>query len=79
MSKEAAYKSKGHKYYGDNYGRGGRKESKIKKALNGMATYDLLDAVAKEDAQRRRERDRLQSASLSGQSCPAVASSGGIK
>jgi len=79
MSKEAAYKSKGHKYMGLNYGRGGRSDSKITKALNGMASYDLLDAVAKEDAQRRRERERLKNASLSSQSCSGVPTSRGIK
>jgi hypothetical protein len=44
----------GHKYLGRNIGRGCRQYSKIVKALKGMATFDLLDAVAREDARRRR-------------------------
>ena len=53
MSKEAAYKSHGHKYYGDNYGRAGRKDSKIMRAMQGVASFDVLDDVAREDARRR--------------------------
>lgn len=53
-----AYKQTGHKYLGRNVGRGCRQYSKIVKALKGMATFDLLDAVAREDARRRRERER---------------------
>jgi len=53
MSKEAAYKARGHKYYGDNYGRAGRKDSKIMKAMKGVASFEVLDAVAREDAKRR--------------------------
>jgi hypothetical protein len=49
-----AYRQSGHKYLGRNVGRGGRQYSKIVKALKGMATFQLLDAVAREDARRRR-------------------------
>ena len=52
-----AYKQSGHKYHGRNVGRGCRQVSKVTRAVNGMATYDLLDEVAREDARRRRERD----------------------
>ncbi len=54
MSKEAAYKARGHKYLGDFYGRGGRKDSKIHKAMKGVASFSILDEVAKEDRQRAR-------------------------
>jgi hypothetical protein len=53
-----AYRQSGHKYLGRNVGRGGRQYSKIVKALRGMATFRLLDEVAREDARRRRERER---------------------
>jgi len=53
-----AYKQSGHKYLGRNVGRGCRQYSKIVKALKGMATFGLLDEVAREDARRRRERER---------------------
>jgi hypothetical protein len=53
-----AYKQTGHKYLGRNVGRGGRQYSKIVKALRGIASYDLIDAVMREDARRRRERER---------------------
>jgi len=51
-----AYRQSGHKYLGRNVGRGGRQYSKLVKALKGMATHALLEAVAREDARRRRER-----------------------
>ncbi len=53
-----AYRQTGHKYLGRNVGRGGRQYSKIVKALRGIASYDLIDAVMREDARRRRERER---------------------
>ncbi len=53
-----AYKQSGHKYLGRNVGRGCRQYSKIVKALKGMATFGLLDEVAREDARRRREKER---------------------
>ena len=56
MSKEAAYKSHGHKYHGDNFGRAGRKDSKIMRAMQGVASFDVLDAVARDDARRRNEQ-----------------------
>jgi hypothetical protein len=55
-----AYKQSGHKYLGRNVGRGGRQYSKIVKAMRGLATFGLLDEVAREDARRRRERERGQ-------------------
>ena len=55
-----AYKQSGHKYLGRNVGRGCRQLSKIYKALKGMATYALLDEVARDDARRRRERERQE-------------------
>jgi hypothetical protein len=55
-----AYRQSGHKYLGRNVGRGGRQYSKIVKALKGMATHALIDAVAREDARRRREREQEQ-------------------
>ena len=57
-----AYKQSGHKYLGRNVGRGCRQYSKIVKALRGMATHGLLEIVAREDARRRREREREASA-----------------
>jgi hypothetical protein len=55
-----AYKTAGpgHCYQGRNVGRGCRQYSKIVKALKGMATFGLLDEVAREDARRRREKER---------------------
>lgn len=66
MSKEAAYKSRGHKYYGDNYGRAGRKDSKIMRAMQGVASFDVLDDVAREDARRRAEAYRQKNAQSTG-------------
>ena len=48
-----AYKQTGHKYRGRNVGRGCWQESKVVRAVNGLASYDLLDEVAREDARRR--------------------------
>jgi hypothetical protein len=53
-----AYRMSGHKYLGRNIGRGCRQYSKIVKALKGMATHALLEAVAREDARRRRAREQ---------------------
>lgn len=53
-----AYKQTGHKYHGRNVGRGCRESSKIEKALKGVASFDLLDKIAREDARRRREREQ---------------------
>ena len=55
-----AYRMTGHKYLGRNVGRGCRQYSKIVKALKGMASFALLDEVAREDARRRRERERQE-------------------
>lgn len=57
-----AYKQSGHKYLGRNVGRGCRQYSKIVKALRGMASFALMDEVAREDARRRREKEREVSA-----------------
>lgn len=54
-----AYKQSGHRYLGRNVGRGCRQYSKMVKALRGMASFALLDEVAREDARRRRERENL--------------------
>jgi hypothetical protein len=56
MSKEAAYKATGHKYHGRNNGRGGRENSKIFKAMKGVASFDLLDSIARDDARRRNDQ-----------------------
>jgi hypothetical protein len=55
-----AYRMSGHKYLGRNIGRGCRQYSKIVKALRGLATFGLLDEVAREDARRRRDRERRE-------------------
>ena len=55
-----AYRMSGHKYLGRNIGRGCRQYSKIVKAMRGLATFGLLDEVAREDARRRRERERRE-------------------
>jgi hypothetical protein len=59
-----AYRQSGHKYLGRNVGRGGRQYSKIVKALKGMATHALIDAVLREDARRRRERERTMTSEV---------------
>jgi hypothetical protein len=51
----------GHDYFGKNEGRGGRKDNKIRSALKGVASFDLLNEVAAEDARRRRQQERRQS------------------
>ena len=55
-----AYRMTGHKYLGRNIGRGCRQDSKIVKALKGMATHALIDTVTREDARRRRERQQAE-------------------
>jgi hypothetical protein len=57
-----AYRQTGHKYLGRNIGRGCRQYSKIVKALRGMATHAFMEAVAREDARRRRAREQGQRA-----------------
>jgi hypothetical protein len=57
-----AYRQTGHKYLGRNIGRGCRQYSKIVKALKGMATHAFMEAVAREDARRRRVREQEQGA-----------------
>ena len=55
-----AYKRshEGHDYFGRSEGRGGRQANKIRSALKGVASFDLLDQVASEDAKRMREHER---------------------
>jgi len=53
-----AYKQTGHKYRGRNVGRGGRQQSKITKALQNIASFDLIDDVLREDRRRREARER---------------------
>lgn len=48
----------GHCYRGRNVGRGCRQRSKIFKALKGIASLALIDEVMREDARRRRDRER---------------------
>lgn len=57
-----AYRLTGHKYLGRNVGRGCRQYSKIVRCLKGMASFALLDEVAREDARRRRERQEQEAA-----------------
>jgi hypothetical protein len=51
-----------HVYRGKNVGRGGRQRSKVMKALRGIASYEVIEAVAREDARRRRAREQGQGA-----------------
>jgi hypothetical protein len=48
----------GHDYQGDYQARASRKDSKIMRAMKGVASFDLLDAVARDDARRRAEQNR---------------------
>jgi len=59
MSGEA-YKTAGpnHVYRGRNDGRGSRQRSKVLKALKGIASLALIDEVMREDARKRREKER---------------------
>jgi hypothetical protein len=41
-----------------------RQRSKVMKALRGIASYDLIDEVLREDARRRRERERREVAAV---------------
>ena len=58
----AAYKTAGpgHEYRGRCDSRGNRQRSKVMKAIKGMATLGLIDAVLREDARRRRAREQEQ-------------------
>lgn len=49
----------GHDYMGRTEGRGGRKDNKLRAALKGIASFSLLDEVAREDARRRRARQEV--------------------
>jgi hypothetical protein len=53
----AAYKAQhgGHHYHGRNIGRGCRRASKIAKAVNGVASTDFMNEIAREDEMRQRE------------------------
>jgi len=59
MSGEA-YKTAGpgHIYRGRSCGRGSRQRSKVLKALKGIASLALIDEVMREDARKRREKER---------------------
>ena len=46
----------GHAYTGSDEGRGGRENSKIWKAIKGVASCSLLDDVAREDNRRRNQQ-----------------------
>lgn len=67
MSQAYAAMGANHAYRGKNAGRGGRQRSKVMKALRGIASYDLIDAVMREDARRRRAQvvEREQVGNLS--------------
>jgi hypothetical protein len=49
-----------HVYRGKNVGRGGRQRSKVMRAMRGIASYDLIDDVLREDARRRRDARERQ-------------------
>jgi len=57
-----AYKTAGpgHDYRGRCDSRGHRQRSKVVRACRGMASLGLIDEVLREDARRRRERERGQ-------------------
>lgn len=55
----------GHDYFGRTEGRGGRKDNKLKAALKGVASYDLLNEVAAEDERRKRQQARTTSCTSS--------------
>jgi hypothetical protein len=48
----------GHQFHRRETARGQRQQSKVIKAVKRLASLDLLDAVAQEDARRRREREQ---------------------
>ena len=62
-----AYKRshEGHDYFGRSEGRGGRQANKIRSALRGVASFDLLNEVADEDNKRRRQQERKNQTSSS--------------
>jgi hypothetical protein len=64
MSQAYAAMGANHVYRGKNVGRGGRQRSKVMKALRGIASYDLIDAVMREDARRRRAQERREVAAV---------------
>ena len=53
-----AYRQTGHKYLGKNVGRGHRQRSKVLKALKNIASLALIEEVMREDARKRREKER---------------------
>ena len=55
-----AYKTGGvgHIYRGESEGRGSRQRSKVLKALKNIASLALIDEVMREDALRRRDKER---------------------
>ena len=50
----------GHQFHRRETARGQRQQSKVIKAVKGLASLDLLEAVAREDARRRRAREQEQ-------------------
>jgi hypothetical protein len=58
----AAYKAAGpgHDYRGRCDSRGHRQRSKVVRACRGMASLGLIEEVLREDARRRRERERQE-------------------
>ncbi len=64
MSQAYAAIGASHVYRGKNVGRGGRQRSKVMKAVRGIASYELIDAVMREDARRRREQERQEVAAV---------------
>jgi hypothetical protein len=64
MSQAYAAMGANHVHRGRNVGRGARQRSKVMKALRGIASYDLIEAVMREDARRRRERERREIAAV---------------
>ena len=60
MSQAYATTGANHVYRGKNVGRGGRQRSKVMRAMRGIASYDLIDDVLREDARRRRDARERQ-------------------
>ena len=60
MSQAYAAIGASHVYRGKNVGRGGRQRSKVMKAVRGIASYELIDAVLRADERRRRETREQQ-------------------
>jgi len=57
----------GHHHLGRNVGRECRQQSKIVKALKGLASLELLDAVARADSHLKRNRGNRQGGLAAGE------------